>query len=188
MLGFYNPVFITDLHWRLLQGVRILNMVSWSPTDLRHHEMKTAKQHNTPLIGDVTLSAPSPAPKSPSEMIEQAARNAGMDRLASLIVQESTDIKKLNKTERAFYDVLLSRGYRRVGVQDITLKLADDTRYTPDFSAIGPNAEMIFFEVKGFFRDDAKVKLKVAARQHSWAQFYLVKKVKKFFEETPVNP
>lgn len=43
-----------------------------------------------------------------------------------------------------------------------TLKLADDTRYTPDFAVLLANGELEFWEVKGFWRDDAKVKIKVA--------------------------
>ncbi len=34
-------------------------------------------------------------------------------------------------------------------------------------------------EVKGFMRDDAAVKLKVAAKMHPWWTFRLVKKSKK---------
>jgi len=44
-----------------------------------------------------------------------------------------------------------------------TFKLADDTRYTPDFAVMLANSELEFWEVKGFWRDDAKVKIKVAA-------------------------
>lgn len=47
-----------------------------------------------------------------------------------------------------------------------TFKLADDTRYTPDFCVLLSNGELEAHEVKGhrrIFRDDAKVKIKVAA-------------------------
>jgi hypothetical protein len=46
----------------------------------------------------------------------------------------------------------------------MTFKLADDTRYTPDFAVLLADGEMEMHETKGpFFRDDAKVKIKVAA-------------------------
>lgn len=46
----------------------------------------------------------------------------------------------------------------------LTFKLADDCRYTPDFVVQLAGGEIECHEVKGtFIRDDAKVKLKVAA-------------------------
>jgi hypothetical protein len=47
----------------------------------------------------------------------------------------------------------------------ITLKLADDTRYTPDFAVMLADGTLEMWEVKGFWRDDARVKIKVAAEQ-----------------------
>jgi hypothetical protein len=47
--------------------------------------------------------------------------------------------------------------------EQYTFKLANDTRYTPDFAVLLANYELEFWEVKGFWRDDAKVKIKVAA-------------------------
>lgn len=59
----------------------------------------------------------------------------------------------------------------------MTLLLANGLRYTPDnFIALIRPA---FFEVKGFMRDDAAAKLKMAARVHNWATFYLVTKLPK---------
>jgi hypothetical protein len=49
--------------------------------------------------------------------------------------------------------------------EKITLKLADDTRYTPDFWIVDSDGAVNFEETKGHWRDDAKVKLKVAAEQ-----------------------
>lgn len=88
---------------------------------------------------------------------------------------ETTDEKKLNKTERRFLDYLRSQNYRIVHIQSITLKIGDDCRYTPDFISITPFSAQIAWEVKGFFRDDAKVKLKVAARMYPWIVFKLVR-------------
>lgn len=49
------------------------------------------------------------------------------------------------------------------GFQRYTLRLADDTRYTPDFHIITLDDRLIYDEVKGFMREDANVKIKVAA-------------------------
>ncbi len=49
--------------------------------------------------------------------------------------------------------------------QGFTLLLAADCRFTPDFVVQFPDGSLEIHETKGFFRDDAKVKLKVCARQ-----------------------
>lgn len=58
--------------------------------------------------------------------------------------------------------------------EGIALKLADDTRYTPDFSVMLEDGTIEFHECKGFMRDDAWVKLKVAAEQYPLFRFVLV--------------
>lgn len=76
----------------------------------------------------------------------------------------------MNKTETLYGELLLAR--KAAGeiawfrFEGITFKLADDTRYTPDFAVMLASGEFECHEVKGSrgnFRDDAKVKLKVAA-------------------------
>jgi hypothetical protein len=46
--------------------------------------------------------------------------------------------------------------------EPIKLRLADRTFYTPDFMVIRDD-QIEFHEVKGFWEDDARVKIKVAA-------------------------
>ena len=67
----------------------------------------------------------------------------------------STDEAKLNKTERAFHEWLKRQGFLWIGVQNMTIKLAFDTRYTPDFvsyDGIEGTARVTFWEVKGHWR------------------------------------
>ena len=45
----------------------------------------------------------------------------------------------------------------------ITLKLAHDCRYTSDFAVMLASGEIELHECKGFMREDASVKLKLAA-------------------------
>lgn len=82
---------------------------------------------------------------------------------------------KLNKTERRFLEVLRGRDYRHIGIQDITLRLGFDTRYTPDFSTVDQDGVFAFWEAKGFMRDDARVKLYVAAKQFPFFVFFMVR-------------
>lgn len=50
--------------------------------------------------------------------------------------------------------------------ESIKLRLADRTFYTPDFAVITSDLTLEFHEVKGFWEEDARVKIKVAAEQH----------------------
>ncbi len=68
---------------------------------------------------------------------------------------------------------------RRVGdisrwdFQPEKLRLADNTFYTPDFRVIEMDGRVRFDEVKGFWREDARVKIKVAAEFHPY-EFHAV--------------
>ena len=81
---------------------------------------------------------------------------------------------KLNKTEAAFGEWLKSRTPATVRAQEITLSLGNGVRYTPDFSVTDAFECCDFYEVKGFMRDDAAVKLKVAASKYPEFTFFLV--------------
>ena len=73
-----------------------------------------------------------------------------------------------NKTEQAYELEVLKPAmqdgsiswYRFEGVK---LRLADNTFYTPDYCVMRSDGTMEMHEVKGFWQDDAKVKIKVAA-------------------------
>lgn len=60
----------------------------------------------------------------------------------------------------------------------VKLRLADKTFYTPDFRVIMADMTEEYHEVKGFLRDDAMVKIKVAAEQHPY-RFVMVRKVRR---------
>ena len=49
--------------------------------------------------------------------------------------------------------------------EEWTFKLGADTRYTPDFMVLHKDRTLEAVEVKGFMRDDARVKLKVFAQR-----------------------
>jgi hypothetical protein len=96
---------------------------------------------------------------------------------AKFIIKPSTDEDRLNKTERAYLTYLREQSYASIKIQAVTLKLGDDCRYTPDFFTVDRNGEGVFHEVKGFWRDDARVKIKVAAREFP-VKFIAVQKAK----------
>ena len=57
--------------------------------------------------------------------------------------------------------------------ESVKLKLANNTYYTPDFM-IGYPDRIAFHETKGFWREDARVKIKVAARTFEEFEFVAV--------------
>jgi hypothetical protein len=73
----------------------------------------------------------------------------------------------MNKTEVAYAEHLKLR--ERAGeiawyvFEGVKLRLADKTFYTPDFIVMLRDGDIEMHEVKGFWEDDARVKIKVAA-------------------------
>ncbi|HEX8414747.1 MAG TPA: hypothetical protein VF637_12805 [Sphingomicrobium sp.] len=63
--------------------------------------------------------------------------------------------------------------------EGLKLRLADSTFYTPDFAVMLANGEMQCHEVKGFWTDDARVKIKVAADLYPFRFYALKKQAKK---------
>jgi hypothetical protein len=61
----------------------------------------------------------------------------------------------------------------------VKLRLADNTFYTPDFFVMHANCDIEFVETKGFWMDDAKVKIKVAADRYFMFKFTAVKALAK---------
>ncbi len=86
--------------------------------------------------------------------------------------------EKMNGLEREYAAHLESeKGHSVVwwAYEAIRLKLADRTTYTPDFVVQRTSGALQIHETKGFLRDDASVKIKVAAAQFPF-QFFLVRK------------
>lgn len=57
------------------------------------------------------------------------------------------------------------------GFEEITLVVGDGARYTPDFWTLGADDVLEFHEVKGHWREAAKVRIRVAARQYPQFRF-----------------
>lgn len=84
---------------------------------------------------------------------------------------------KLEAAYASYLDTLIRTGeIIRYSYEPIRLNLAPKTTLTPDFLVITQDGAMEFHETKGFARDDAMAKLKIAARLYPWWRFWLVKK------------
>ena len=92
---------------------------------------------------------------------------------------------EMNKTEAAYAAHLEAKkssgeisDYRYEAVK---LRLADKTFYTPDFMVISSDGCVEMHEVKGFWEEDARVKIKVAAQEYPF-RFVAVKRNKALWE------
>ena len=74
---------------------------------------------------------------------------------------------QMNKTEEAyarFLDTLIAcQDVLWWKFEGVKLRLADNTFYSPDFVVMRSDGALECHEVKGFWQDDARVKIKVAA-------------------------
>lgn len=94
----------------------------------------------------------------------------------------------LNKTEARFLEILKAeRAGEHIGVQTITLRIAHDCRYTPDFWCAA-GGQLTFYEVKGaFIREDAMIKLKTAANQFPKFLFIIAQYKDGFWTVSPIR-
>lgn len=90
----------------------------------------------------------------------------------------------MNKTEVEYAKILDVRKFAGeiewYAFEGITFRLAANTRYTPDFVVMLAGGAMECHEVKGYWMDDARAKIKIAADLFPF-RFIALKKVKKEF-------
>ena len=112
-----------------------------------------------------------------AQATEQAqAVRASAARPVTVVEKRET----MNKTESRYAGHL--EKLRLAGVildfcyEAFKLRLAHNTFYTPDFLVVSPSLPVLqFHEVKGFMRDDAAVKVKVAAQLYYQFRFIIVR-------------
>lgn len=75
-----------------------------------------------------------------------------------------------NKTEQAYEDYLAAKQIAGSVLwfkfEGVKLRLADKTFYTPDYAVMLASGQMEMHEVKGFWQDDARAKIKIAAEMY----------------------
>lgn len=85
---------------------------------------------------------------------------------------------KMNKTEAAYNEYLRKLAWAGEILwhkyEAINLRLADRTFYRPDFAVMAADGVLEMHEVKGYMRDDANVKIKVAAAEYPF-RFFLIR-------------
>lgn len=90
---------------------------------------------------------------------------------------------QMNKTEQEYCDYLkLLKSANKIlwfKFEGMKFRLADNTFYTPDFAVMNKNNEIELHEVKGFWMDDARVKIKIASDLYPFKFIAIKKKAKK---------
>lgn len=92
-------------------------------------------------------------------------------------------VGKMNKTEQEYSEHLERLKHEGAVLwwkfEGLKLRLADNTFYTPDFAVMVKDGTMEVHEVKGYWQDDARVKVKVASDQYPFRFIALTKRSKK---------
>ncbi len=93
----------------------------------------------------------------------------------------------MNKTEAAYaarLELLQRAGeIQSYAFESVKFKLAPLTFYTPDFMVIAADDVVEFHEVKGFWEDDARVKIKVFAAMYPFRVRAITYKKKEWVTE-----
>lgn len=90
---------------------------------------------------------------------------------------------EMNKTEALYNTHLFQRLFAKEILwhkfEGVKLRLADNTFYSPDFAVMLTDGTLEMHEVKGFWTDDARVKIKVAASLYPFRFIAVTARAKK---------
>jgi hypothetical protein len=109
--------------------------------------------------------------------------------IAKALTREAGENRR-NKTEERFWQMQQLRA--RVGEiraaywEPWKMRLADNTYYTPDCMVIENDGTLTIYEVKGYWQEDARVKIKVAAALHPYVRFVAVQHQKSQWIYEPI--
>lgn len=162
--------------------IRARGIIGKNPRSARVDTDPLAMPHATPLS-----SLP---PRYQAQAAAQLGKSKSSDSLgfvgisqpvaseAAIMLRQSS--KGMNKTEALFLAHLkATHPDAWIEREPFALKLGNGVRYNPDFAvwrydAPTESPALTCYEVKGHMRDDAAVKLKVAASKFHFARFVLV--------------
>ncbi len=126
---------------------------------------------------------PLPLSQSCRELNKAALENDLKD--AARIIRSRTRIGLrcgMNKVESEFSLILEARRIANEITQwrfeSVKLRLGNGCWYVPDFFIERLGLRPLFIEIKGFMRDDARVKFLAAQELHRWAMFEMWSKSK----------
>lgn len=103
-------------------------------------------------------------------------------KAAKVLAKGKLEIVGKNRLERdyaSYLAVLQERGLIHAWLYEpFGLRLGAACFYHPDFLVILPDGSLEIHETKGFWRDDARVKIKAAADKFPWFRFVAIQRNK----------
>ena len=115
------------------------------------------------------------------EDLRRHQRRTGTAPIAA--VYEDCYRRGMNKTEAVYALELetrrLAREIKAWRFEGTKLRLANGAWYKPDFTVVGIGGEIEMHEIKGFWREAARLRIKVAAEQHPWFRFIALRRRRK---------
>jgi len=105
------------------------------------------------------------------------------DNAVEMVVERPKKARRgvMNKTEAAFASYLerqkIAGDVIHYAFEQHKIMLANGAWYTVDFICVGADHRVTFYEIKGFWREAARVRIKVAAEKNRWAKFIVVTRV-----------
>ncbi len=116
-------------------------------------------------------------------VVKELRRITRIQELPFGVLPKPTPRPRMNKTEGEWAMILEAR--KRAGeiiwyqFEGLRLRLADGAYFTPDFPVLTKEGNLEFQEVKGFWREAGKLRIRVAAGLYPFWKFYAVRKIKK---------
>ncbi len=108
-------------------------------------------------------------------IIDTPKHSRGMNRLESRFAAELAAWKATGQIEWW-------------GYESLKLRLAKGAWFKPDFLVIDEFGKFIIYETKGFMRESANVRIKVAAETYRFFKFIVVRLVKGQWQYTEIEP
>lgn len=134
---------------------------------------------------------------APNAAMETALKQNEHQALSPALAAEPREPKWKSKLEREYFfylrDKLRHGEILHFAYEPVSLKLAPtagvlkEAWYTPDFLVVGLDRVVEMHETKGHMREAARVRLLVAAAQHPYYRFRLVKKDGARFVVSPLG-
>jgi len=141
----------------------------------KHHGMEINCPMCTPPHAGVNERPPSPPPPEVIPDIEIKPKV----RMASLKLAPFKGRSKLEEEFRLSLYVDLQRGnIVWFDYEAMRLRIGKDAYYKPDFVTLSWGGSMTFYEVKGHWREAARVRIRAAAERYRMFSFFAVSKPK----------
>lgn len=140
-------------------------------------ELKRRRDQDT-AASVAVLATPTEKKKRPPRTGKNIARFHRRVKPADDVEPTNDPRARMNKLERAYADLLdASPEVASWKYESIKLRMADLTWLTPDFFVVYTNNVREFHETKGFWEEDARVKIKAVAALYPFT-FVAVKREK----------